>query len=110
MMISERDFVLQRKVWKNFPEENTYMMHSKSIVLSEVPEVKKFTRGHTEILAFYIKEISNSPLKCKFISVEMNDLKGSIPNFMLNKVASNKPKNFLEKLTEGLSKLKKKGK
>lgn len=106
MLISDRDFVQQRKVWKNTPFPHSHIIHFKSVEVPECPHYKGIVRAHTYISGYYIQKVSDSPLESKLIIVAQNDIKGSIPKFIVNSVAAKAPRQWVENLKEGCKRVK----
>ena len=53
--VSNRDFLQQRKVRKNFPNPGTITMHFKSVTHPKCPEKPKIVRAETLISGYIIE-------------------------------------------------------
>ena len=104
ILVSDRDFVQQRKVWKNFNSSNSNIIHFKSVDCPECPVRKNHVRAHTTISGYYVETISTTPLKTKLIIVSQNDIKGYIPKVIVNKAVATAPKQWVENLIKGCKK------
>lgn len=107
MIVKDRDFVQQRKVWRDFPDASSHVIHFKSVETPKCPEYKKYVRAHTNISGYFIKTVSLNPLRTLLVIVAQNDLKGMIPKFIVNKVGSKKPREWIENLKSGVKELRK---
>ena len=52
LLISDRDFVQQRKMWKNFPTNKSHILHFISVENHECPPQKKNVRAETIISGY----------------------------------------------------------
>ena len=103
--IDNRDFVQQRKVWRDLTKKDSRIIHFKSIECPECPLRKKHIRAHTYISGYYIEKISDNPIRTKLIIISQNDIKGYIPPLIVNKAASKAPKQWVENLIKGCEKI-----
>lgn len=110
MFVKQRDFVHKKKFWDNFPEPDSSILHLKSVEHESCPIRSSHIRANTVITTFYIKTISINPPVTKFYFVGQNDVKGSIPTFVINMIASKNPKRFVDQLIIGCGMVKSKGK
>lgn len=101
--IKNRDWVQQRKAWKKTPNENTFILHFKSVELDDVPETSKCVRAHTYISGYFVTKISEN--KSLLIIIAMNDIKGSIPKWLVNRESAKAPKKWVENLKKGMEKI-----
>lgn len=107
-MVSERDLVQRRKIYYPMPNEDSYLIHFKSIEHESCPVQKNLVRAHTYISGYYIQTISLNPLKSLICTVSKTDIGGSIPKFVLNTLSANAPQNWIKSLLNGLKVLKSK--
>ncbi len=98
--IKNRDWVQQRKAWKKTPNDNTFILHFKSVELDDVPETDKCVRAHTYISGYFVTKISEN--KSLLIIIAMNDIKGSIPKWLVNRESAKAPKKWVENLKKGM--------
>lgn len=101
--IKNRDWVQQRKAWKKTPNDNTFILHFKSVELDDVPETDKCVRAHTYISGYFVTKISEN--KSLLIIIAMNDIKGSIPKWLVNRESAKAPKKWVENLKKGMEKI-----
>jgi hypothetical protein len=109
-IISPRDFVQKRKILKNFPTDDSIMIHFNSVEHSSCPVNNKYIRAETIISGYHIKTISIDPLKTSFSAIVHNDPKGLIPNWILDFIAPKFPKEWIKNLNIGLNQIKSKKK
>ena len=93
--VSNRDFLQQRKVKKDFPSPGTITMHFKSVVDdARCPEKPKTIRAETIISGYII-----APQGCgggtELTVVSQNDIKGVIPLTLVNTGASKAPRQWV---------------
>lgn len=105
-LIDNRDFVQQRKKWNNLTSDEMRLIHFKSVEIPECPIRPKHVRAETTISGYYIETISRNPLKTKLIIIANNDIKGYIPISIVNAAAAKSPKQWVENLIKGCSKIK----
>jgi hypothetical protein len=106
MMIMPRDFVQKRKIWRDFPADDSIILHFKSVDHPQCPDKKGFIRASTIISGYFIKQISTNPLKTILSSVTQTDIKGSIPQWLVNSVSQKAPKEWVNNLIKGCEKIK----
>ncbi len=75
MTVADREFVQQRKIWRNFPNEESVCIHFKSVDHKDIPYKKKVVRAETIISGYYLSTISINPPRTRFISVSQTDIK-----------------------------------
>lgn len=75
MTVADREFVQQRKIWRNFPDEKSHCIHFKSVDHNDVPYKKKVVRAETIISGYYMSTMSIDPPKTRLISVSQTDIK-----------------------------------
>lgn len=109
-MIKDRDFVQGRKIWKEFPDKTSTILHFKSIDHPKCPPSKKFVRANTIISGYFIQTISTNPPVTRLASITQTDVKGMIPRVIVNKVAQNAPKEWMKSLLKGCEMVKNKNK
>lgn len=95
--MKDRDFVHKRKIWNNFPNNNSCLLYFKSIQHNECAEYSNFIRAETIINAYFIETISTNPLKTIIYAVMQTDLKGSIPSGK-----GNNEKRWIDNLIQGI--------
>ena len=88
LITKDRDNVQQRKIWKNFPNNNSHIF----------PKSKKYIRANTIISGYYIEDIPGEN-KSNLIIVSQTDVGG--PNWLINKVAPKASKNWVNNLIKG---------
>ena len=99
--ITARDFVQRKKVWKNFPNDNSHLVHIVSVDNASYPPSKKYVRAKTIIMGYYIKDDPNKP-GCSIIGgVSQTDLGGEIPISVINKFAAKGSKEWSDNLKKG---------
>jgi glutaredoxin-related protein len=99
--VSDRDFVQRRKIWKEFPDENSTILHFKSIDHKNCPVKKNVIRAETILSGYFIKKISDNPPKTFLSIISQNDIKGKIPTYLVNKVSQTAPKDWVKSLVKG---------
>jgi hypothetical protein len=99
--ISNRDFVQQRKMWKNFPTEKSHILHFISVENHECPPSKKNVRAETIISGYYMQDDPDNPEKSILGVLSQTDLKGNIPHVLVNKFAPKSSKNWVKSLIKG---------
>ncbi len=104
-MVKDRDFVQKRKIWKNIPDPDSVVIHFKSIKHDLAPEYPKLIRAETIISGYYIKRISSNPMRILLVIVTQTDIKGSIPNWIVNSMSQKAPKEWVNNLMKGCEKL-----
>ena len=98
LITKDRDNVQQRKIWKNFPNNNSHILHFTSIDSPQFPKSKKYIRANTIISGYYIEDIPGEN-KSNLIIVSQTDVGG--PNWLINKVAPKASKNWVNNLIKG---------
>lgn len=99
--MSDRDFVQRRKIWKDFPDVSSTILHFKSVNNKNCPVYKNIVRAETIISGYYIKTISVNPHKTFLSIISQNDIKGNIPTYIVNKVSQTAPKDWIKTLIKG---------
>ena len=99
--ISDRDFIQQRKVWKNFPTEHSHILHFISVETPECPINKKCVRAETIISGYYIQDDPELPGHSILGILSQTDVKGNIPVYLVNKFAPKSAKNWIKSLYKG---------
>ena len=99
--ISNRDFVQQRKMWKNFPTGKSHILHFISVENHECPPSKKNVRAETIISGYYMQDDPDNPEKSILGVLSQTDLKGNIPHVLVNKFAPKSSKNWVKSLIKG---------
>ena len=95
---TDRDLVQQRKIWKNFPNEHSHIMHFKSVTHPKCPVNKKYIRAETIISGYFLKDNGGSTIMC---SVSQTDAKGSVPAWIINKAAPSSSRKWINSLLKG---------
>ena len=95
---TDRDLVQQRKIWKNFPNEHSHIMHFKSVTHPKCPVNKKYIRAETVISGYYLKDNGDSTIMC---TVSQTDAKGSVPAWIINKAAPSSSRKWINSLLKG---------
>ena len=99
--ISNREFVQQRKMWKNFPTNSSHILHFISVENHECPTNKKNVRAETIISGYYMQDDPNDPGKSILGVLSQTDLKGNIPHVLVNKFAPKSSKGWVKSLYKG---------
>ena len=99
--ISDRDFIQQRKVWKNFPTEHSHILHFISVETPECPINKKCVRAETIISGYYMQDDPDQPGHSILGILSQTDIKGNIPIYLVNKFAPKSAKNWIKSLYKG---------
>ena len=90
-----------RKIWKNFPTDDSIVITFKSVTHEKCPVYKKYVRAETIISGYYIQTISLNPPKTHLGIISQNDIKGNIPAWLVNSVAQKAPKEWINNLIKG---------
>jgi hypothetical protein len=101
LLVKNRDFVQQRKIWRNFPTTKSHMLHFISIDSPECPINKKCIRAETVISGYYMKDDPEEPGHTLLGVLSQTDIKGDIPVFLVNKFAPKSSKSWISSLTKG---------
>ena len=101
IIVSDREFVQQRKVWKNFPTNNSHLLHFISLDNPSCPKNKKYIRAETIISGYYMKDDPDEPGHSILGVLSQTDLKGNIPHFLVNKFAPRSSKGWIKSLIKG---------
>ena len=99
--VSNREFVQQRKMWKNFPSNKSHILHFISVENHECPPSKKNVRAETVISGYYMQDDPNNPDHSILGVLSQTDLKGNIPCVLVNKFAPKSSKNWVKSLFKG---------
>ena len=99
--ISNREFVQQRKMWKNFPSNKSHILHFISVENDECPTSKKNVRAETVISGYYMQDDPDNPGHSILGVLSQTDLKGNIPHVLVNKFAPKSSKNWVKSLLKG---------
>lgn len=99
-LVSDRDFVQQRKIWKNFPNDKSHILHFKSVNHPKCPRNKKYVRAETIISGYYIQDKGNGKDSILGI-ISQTDVRGAIPTWLVNKVAPKASKGWVSSLLKG---------
>ena len=105
MFVADRDFVQKRKIWQDFPDKNSVIIHFKSVEHKLAPEFKKFVRAETIISGYYIQTVSLNPPVILLSIVSQTDIKGNIPNKLVNMVSQKAPKEWVNNLIKGCERI-----
>jgi hypothetical protein len=107
-LIDNRDFVQKRKIWKNFPDETSTLLHFKSVDHKDCPIYKKTVRAETIISGYFIKTLNIDPPKTFLSIISQNDIKGKIPTTLVNRLSQTAPKDWVKNLLKGCEMVKQK--
>ena len=99
--ISNREFVQQRKMWRNFPTKKSHILHFISVENHECPPQKKNVRAETIISGYYMQDDPNEPGHSILGVLSQTDIKGNIPHFLVNKFAPKSSRNWIKSLLKG---------
>ena len=101
-LVSDRDFVQQRKMWKNFPDERSHILHFISVENKDCPVNKKLVRAETVISGYFIKDDEERGPNHSILGiVSQTDIKGNIPTWLVNKFAPKSSKGWVKSLYKG---------
>jgi len=100
-IVKNRDFVQQRKIWRNFPTTKSHMLHFISIDTPDCPENKKCIRAETVISGYYMQDDPEEPEHTLLGVLSQTDVKGDIPVFLVNKFAPKSSKSWISSLKKG---------
>ena len=100
-VVKNRDFVQQRKIWRNFPTTKSHMLHFISIDSPACPENKKCIRAETVISGYYMQDDPEDPGHTLLGVLSQTDIKGDIPVFLVNKFAPKSSKSWIKSLHKG---------
>ena len=100
-IISNREFVQQRKMWKNFPTDKSHILHFISVENHECPPNKKNVRAETIISGYYMQDDPHDPGKSILGVLSQTDLKGNIPHVLVNKFAPKSSRGWVKSLYKG---------
>ena len=91
--VSNRDFVQQRKVKKNFPVEGAITMHFKSVTHPKCPEKSRTVRAETLISGYIMEPATDSKGRpsTRLTIISQNDIKGVVPKTLVNMAAGKGP-------------------
>ena len=99
--VSDRDFIQQRKVWKNFPTKNSHILHFISVETPECPISEKCVRAETVISGYYMQDDPENPGHSILGVLSQTDVKGYIPVYLVNKFAPKSTRNWIKNLYKG---------
>ena len=100
-IVSDREFVQQRKIWRNFPTTKSHMLHFISVDSPECPENKKCVRAETIVSGYYIEDDPDEQGHSIIGVLSQTDVKGNLPIFLVNKFAPKSSKNWIKSLHKG---------
>ena len=80
---SDRDFVTCRKIFNDEATNTTTALHMHA-VHPDAPEKPKVVRGETVFSALIFRPDENDPNSTVFTNILLTDLKGLIPEFVIN--------------------------
>ena len=102
VFVSDRDFVQQRKMWKNFPDEHSHILHFISVENKDCPIKKKLVRAETVISGYFIKDDEERGPNHSILGIiSQTDIKGNIPTWLVNKFAPKSSKGWVKSLYKG---------
>ena len=74
-------------------------MHFKSVEHLKMPPIPKNVRGDTLISGYiFEEELVNGKTNTKMTIISKNDIKGIVPKYIVNMVASRAPKSWVNSL------------
>jgi len=103
LVLSERETVQQRKVWRGFPDNDSICVHYKSVEHKDVPIKSSVVRAEVIIAGYYLKTLS--PNRTLFVTFDQFDFKGNVPKFVINKFSTSVPKEWISNLANACKKL-----
>jgi hypothetical protein len=106
LLVEARDFVQRRKIWRNFPDEDTHCIHFKSIEHKNCPLVKNKVRANTIISGYFIRTESTNPMICHLSVIAQTDVAGKIPTWIVNKISQSAPNEWIRNLHKGCEMIK----
>lgn len=95
--LSNRDFLQWRRTEYD-PEKNLFKMMLRSASHPEHPEKKDFIRAETLISGYIVEQHPQDPNSTKVFIVAQTDVKGMIPKWLVNAVASKAPVQWTDNL------------
>ena len=101
IIVSDREFVQQRKMWKNFPTNRSHILHFISLENPACPITKKLVRAETIISGYYMQDDPQEPGHSILGVLSQTDLKGNLPHFLVNKFAPKASKGWVKSLIKG---------
>lgn len=101
IIVDDREFVQQKKTWKNFPTEKSHILHFISLENPACPYNKKCVRAETIISGYYMQDDPEVPGHSILGVLSQTDLKGNIPHFLVNKLAPKSSKGWIKSLFKG---------
>ena len=99
--VANREFVQQRKMWKNFPTDKSHILHFISVENHDCPPNKKNVRAETIISGYYMQDDPKNPEHTILGVLSQTDLKGNIPHFLVNQIAPKSSKGWVKSLHKG---------
>jgi hypothetical protein len=110
LLVEARDFVQRRKIWRNFPDEDTHCIHFKSIEHKDCPLIKNKVRANTIISGYFIRTESTNPMVCHLSVIAQTDVAGKIPTWIVNKISQSAPNEWIRNLHIGCKMIKQRNK
>lgn len=99
-MMTDRDWIQQKKFWNNYAGPKTALFHMKSVEHPNYPPKEKPIRATMFIGGYYMEEVNEK--ETKIITLNHTDVKLSkMMMGMANKKAPEGSKKFLESLRKG---------
>lgn len=99
--VDDREFLQKRKIWKNFPNNNSHLLHFKSVDSPLCPPNNKIVRAKTILSGYYIVDDPNNPNNCILYTANINDLGGGIPVGILSKFSASNSKDWGKNAIKG---------
>ncbi|CAB3380027.1 Hypothetical predicted protein [Cloeon dipterum] len=106
-VVASREFVVLRH-WG--VKDGTYISSGCSCSHLDAPENKKLIRGHNGPNCWAMQPVPNEPNQCNFLWLLDTDLKGWVPQYMVEAALSTAMLEFLSSLRSYAAKLKEEGK
>jgi hypothetical protein len=104
-LISKRDFVQKRKIWKGVSCSDSILVHVKNCQHPDYPEKDTPVRGEVILAGNYLKTVSHNPLKVLLCMIGQNHLKGNFSASMINDKFPKSTKDMVKNLIDGLKKV-----
>jgi len=98
LLVSERELVQQRKIWRDFPDSDSICVHYISTEHPQIEHKKSIVRAEIIIAGYFLKTISVNPPRTLVVTLDQFDYKGKVPKFIINKFSTIVPKEWISNL------------
>jgi len=82
-----------------------YAVTMKSVSLKDIPPAESIVRGEVRKSYWFLREDPTDRNSCKIKVVISQDLKGMVPGFILNRIASKYPRKIVNKFLDNYKKI-----